>query len=495
MNSKNRVFNKLLFITSLVFLFAYSGSGLQDLQPKAYAEPVISQESIDFITKTGQAMAEISEAVKPAVVNISTSRTEKSSENPLTPFSDDPFFRRFFDDMFKNPDRPRERKIASLGSGVIVSDDGYILTNNHVVRNADEIQVLLSDKRTFQGKIIGTDSKTDLSVIKIDATDLPTISWGDSDKLKVGEIVLAIGNPFGLDQTVTMGIVSAVGRANLRIADYEDFIQTDAAINPGNSGGAMVNARGRLVGINTAIFSKTGGYQGIGFAIPSNMAKAVIESLISKGKVVRGWLGVSVQTITPELARQFNLHEDLGALVGDVVEDSPAEKAGIMRGDVIIEFKGKKVDEPFNLRNAVASIPPGEMVDLKVIRDGRVKTLIVEIGELEAEVKKTAPTSYKNALKGVSVQNLTPEIYRQLNLSEKTRGVVVSAIKSGSPAGKGMSSVTKLKTGDVIIEIKGKAITGLKDYDAVVSKIQSEEEVLLLISRKGKNLYITISPE
>ncbi len=495
MNSKNRVFNKLLFITSLVFLFAYSGSGLQDLQPKAYAEPVISQESIDFITKTGQAMAEISEAVKPAVVNISTSRTEKSSENPLTPFSDDPFFRRFFDDMFKNPDRPRERKIASLGSGVIVSDDGYILTNNHVVRNADEIQVLLSDKRTFQGKIIGTDSKTDLSVIKIDATDLPTISWGDSDKLKVGEIVLAIGNPFGLDQTVTMGIVSAVGRANLRIADYEDFIQTDAAINPGNSGGAMVNARGRLVGINTAIFSKTGGYQGIGFAIPSNMAKAVIESLISKGKVVRGWLGVSVQTITPELARQFNLHEDLGALVGDVVEDSPAEKAGIMRGDVIIEFKGKKVDEPFNLRNAVASIPPGEMVDLKVIRDGRVKTLIVEIGELEAEVKKAAPTSYKNALKGVSVQNLTPEIYRQLNLSEKTRGVVVSAIKSGSPAGKGMSSVTKLKTGDVIIEIKGKAITGLKDYDAVVSKIQSEEEVLLLISRKGKNLYITISPE
>jgi serine protease Do len=449
----------------------------------------IPEDAVELLTKTGRAMAEIAEAVKPAVVNISTIRTIKTFESPFGPFFDDPFFRRFFGDRFRSPRIPREHKTRSLGSGVIVSPDGYILTNHHVVRDADEIKVLLPDRREFVGKVIGNDPKTDIAVIKINASDLPTIRWGDSDKLKVGEIVLAIGNPYGLNQTVTMGIVSAVGRADVGIAEYEDFIQTDAAINPGNSGGALVNTRGELVGINTAIFSTSGGYQGIGFAIPSNMARAVMESLIKKGKVIRGWLGVMIQPITHELAKQFQLKEERGALVADVIEDSPAEKAGIMRGDVIIEFNDKKVDEPYTLRNIVANTPPGEMVEVKVIRNGEVKTFTVTIGELPSEAQKAPPTVYKNALRGVSVQNLTPELYRQLNLPEKIRGVVVTEVEGGSPA------ETKLIPGDVILEINRKAVANVEDYEVIVSKIKPHEDVLLLVFRRGSSIFITISGE
>jgi serine protease Do len=481
-------FSKVLFFILIIFIFNSACSTLTGFNSALDAEAAISRGSIDFMTKTGQAMAEISEAVKPSIVNISTTRTEKLSESPFSPFYDDPFFRKFFGDRNRQPERPRERKTASLGSGVIVSSNGYILTNNHVIRNADEIKVLLPDKREFAGNVIGSDPKTDLAVIKIDTTDLPSIAWGNSDKLRVGEVVLAIGSPYGLSQTVTMGIVSAVGRANVGIADYEDFIQTDAAINPGNSGGALVNARGELVGINTAIFSRTGGYQGIGFAIPSNMSKVVIESLIASGKVTRGWLGVSVQSITSELARQFNLEEEYGALVGDVVQDSPAEEAGILRGDVIIEFNNERVNEPYNLRNTVAGTPPGEVVEVKVIRDGSITSVMVKIGELPSETQKAPATVYENALKGVGVQDLTPETYRQLNLPEKMRGVVVYNIESDSPAGE------KLISGDVILEINKKAITNLEDYETVVSRIREDDIILLLVFRKGSTVFITISP-
>jgi serine protease Do len=482
--------SSVLHLIIAILLFLSACSTLPDIQPEvyAYSESPVSQESIDFMTRTSQAMAEVAEVIKPAIVNISTTRTEKLSESPFSPFFDDPFFRRFFGDRFRHPEQPRERKTQSLGSGVIVSANGYILTNNHVIKNAEEIKVLLSDKRVFNGEVIGTDPKTDLAVIKIDAQDLPSVTWGNSDMLRIGEIVLAIGNPYGLNQTVTMGIVSAVGRANVGIADYEDFIQTDAAINPGNSGGALVNAKAELIGINTAIFSKTGGYQGIGFAIPSNMAKAVIESLISKGKVIRGWLGVSVQSITPELAQQFNLVDEFGALVGDVVVESPAEEAGILRGDVIIEFKGEKVEEPYNLRNIVASTPPGEVIELDVIREGDIKTLMVKIGELPSETHKAPAPAFKNALRGVTVQELTPDSYRRLNLPEKIRGVVVSNIDSESPASE------KLMPGDVILEIKNKAISNVEDYEEVVSKVKTAEVVLLLVFRKGSSVFITVSP-
>jgi serine protease Do len=478
---------KALLIIALLFLLNMALIPLFARQSCAFFETSgISKETADCLTKTGKALAEVAEVVKPAVVNISTIKTEKLMESPFAPLYDDPFFRKFFGNRFGHPETPRERKSLSLGSGVIVSSDGYILTNNHVIKNADKIKVRLSDKKEFTGRVIGSDPKTDLAVIKIDARNLATLEMGDSDELMVGELVLAIGNPYALNQTITMGIVSAVGRANVGIADYEDFIQTDAAINPGNSGGALVNVRGELVGVNTAIFSTTGGYQGIGFAIPSNMAKTVMNSLIEKGKVIRGWLGVSIQSITPELAQQFGLKKDYGTLVADVVEGSPAKKAGLMRGDVIIEFKGKKVNEPYHLRNIVAGTQPGEKVKIKIIRDGKIETLKVTIGELPEDTQK-APAEYKNALKGVRVQNLTPDIYRQLSIPKKIRGVVVMDIESGSPA------ETSLRPGDVIQEINRKAISNIKDYEAIVSKIKPDKDVLLLVFRRGSTIFVSIS--
>lgn len=443
----------------------------------------ISQQSIDILTQIGQATAEIAEAVKPAIVNISTTRTIKIQGN-TNPFFDDPFFRRFFGDQFR---APKERKTASLGSGVIVDSKGYILTANHVIQGAEEINVTLSDKREFKGKIVGNDAMTDIGIIKIDADNLPTIKWGDSDKLKVAETVLAIGSPYGLSQTVTTGIVSAVGRANVGIADYEDFIQTDAAINPGNSGGALVNVRGELVGINTAIFSTSGGYQGIGFAIPTNMAKTVMDSLIKKGKVIRGWFGVTIQPLTSELAKQFDLKEEKGALVGDVIEGSPAEKAGLQRGDVIIEYDGKKIEEPYQLRNMVANTTPGQEVELKIIRENKTETKKVTISELPAEMQKPSKSEYNNLLRGVTVQDLTPEIYNKLNLPKKLKGVIVSDIDEDSPA------TMVLKEGDVLQEINRQKINNVRDYENVVAKIKPGENILLLVFRSGSSLYVTLS--
>ena len=469
---------KILFIAGIIFSLNFGPWS------DTYAgEPKISQQSIDTLDKIGQAMAEIAEAVKPAIVNISTTRTIKIQER-TSPFFDDPFFRRFFGD----PSRmPKERKTASLGSGVIVDSKGYILTANHVIQGAEEIKVTLADKREFKGTIVGSDAMTDIGVIKIDTDKLTTINWGNSDKSRVGETVLAIGCPYGLSQTVTSGIVSAVGRANVGIADYEDFIQTDAAINPGNSGGAMVNVRGELIGINSAIFSTTGGYQGIGFAIPSNMAKAVMDSLIKKGKVIRGWLGVSIQAITPELAKQFDLKEDKGALVSDVIEGGPAEKAGIQRGDIILEYENKKIDEPYQLRNIVANTAPSQEVELKIMRENKPIVKKVTIGDLPAEMQKLSKGEYNNLLRGVTVQDLTPEIYSRLNLPKRLKGVVVSDISEDSPA------AMVLMEGDVIQEINKLKITGVREYENIVSKIRSGEDILLYIFRGRSSVYITLS--
>jgi serine protease Do len=345
------------------------------------------------LSGAGEAFVEVTKATKPAVVNISTTKVIRFREAPLNPFFNDPFFRRFFGpDFFREFGGPRERREQSLGSGVIVSHDGYIVTNNHVVEGASEIKVLVGDNREFTGKVVATDPRTDVAVVKISGRDLPLVPWGDSDRLQVGEWVLAIGNPFGLNQTVTAGIISATGRANVGIADYEDFIQTDAAINPGNSGGALVNVRGELIGINTAIFSRSGGYMGIGFAIPSNMARQVMEALVKQGKVTRGWLGVHMQPLTPELAKKFGLKEPQGLLVGDVSEGSPAAAAGIKRGDVILEFAGKKVEDPVHLRNEVAATEPGKRVPVKIWRNNKELILQVEIGELPKEVAmRSAP--------------------------------------------------------------------------------------------------------
>jgi serine protease Do len=479
----------LLMTATIAFVGIIIGLGIStglNVQSMAYAQELkISKEAIETLTKTGQAMAEVAAAVKPAVVNISSTHTVKSQVSPH-PFLNDPMFRKFFGEEFGGAEKPKELKKASLGSGVIVDEDGYILTNSHVVKDADEIKIKLSDKREFKGKVIGMDPKTDLAIIKIEARNLPVLRMGDSGKMRVGETVIAIGNPFGLNQTVTSGIVSAVGRANVGIADYEDFIQTDAAINPGNSGGALVNVRGELIGINTAIFSTSGGYQGIGFAVPSNMAKTVMNSLIKNGKVVRGWLGVAIQPVTADLAKQFGLREEKGVLVGDVTEGSPAEKAGILRGDVIVEYDGKEVADPAGLRNMVAGTFPDSKVSMKVLRDGKPETITITVAELPASIQKTA-MDFDNLLKGVQVQDVTPEIRNKLNIPKRAAGVIVTGMQEGSAA-EGV-----LTQGDMILEINRKKIESLKDYETVVSGIKSGENILVLIFRNGSTIYLTLS--
>ncbi|MBW2038898.1 MAG: Do family serine endopeptidase [Deltaproteobacteria bacterium] len=319
-----------------------------------------------------------------AVVNISSLRVYRTpSELPSSPLFRDPFFRDFFgEDFSRFFGIPRERVQRSLGSGVIITQDGYIITNNHVISKATQIKVSLADKREFEARIVGTDPKTDVAILKIDGKDLHFIPLGDSDNARVGDIVLAIGNPFGIGQTVTMGIISAKGRSNVGIVDYEDFIQTDAAINPGNSGGALVNIEGDLIGINTAIISRTGGYQGIGFAIPSNIAKAVMEGIIEHGRVIRGWLGVSVQEITPQIAAEFGLQKPGGALIVEIQPRSPAAKAGLRRGDIVLSYGDEKIEEAMELRNLVATTPVNTRVELNIWRKGQFKKSNVVIEEL-----------------------------------------------------------------------------------------------------------------
>ena len=450
-------------------------------------EKTVSKNTVNVLSKLSDAFAELAEATRPAVVNISTTSTITMQENPFGNMFSDPFFRHFFGNQFGNPGQQRKYKSSALGSGVIVSADGYILTNNHVVKDADEIKVTLYDKREFKGKVVGTDPRTDLAVVKIDARNLPTLTFGESGKMKTGDLVLAIGNPFGLNQTITMGIVSAVGRSNIGLADYEDFIQTDAAINPGNSGGALVNASGELVGINTAIYSTSGGYMGIGFAIPSDMAKVVLDNIIKHGKVIRGWLGVSIQDLTPDLAKGLGIKETAGALVSGVETGSPADKAGLKQGDLITGIDTKEIDDSTGLRNIIASTAPGTKVDVRIIRNGKEQTVAVVLGEYKehAIAKKT---EYDNALKGVSVQDLTPGLRNKLSIPEGVNGVVVTGV-SPNLAGQRL-----LQPNDVIEEVNRAAIQNIQDYDRAVSRIHSKDTVLLLIYRDGGSVYLTIQP-
>jgi serine protease Do len=352
---------------------------------------IAESQSLGAGLPPNETLITVAKVAKAAVVNIASSqKAGRSEERVENPFFSDPFFRRFFGEEERRGPKPKERREQGLGSGVIISSDGHILTNNHVVEKADDIKVLLPDKRTFAAKVIGTDPKTDVAVIKIEATNLPVLRWGDSSQLQVGELVLAVGNPFGLNQTVTMGIISAVGRANMGIVDYEDFIQTDAAINPGNSGGALVNLKGELIGVNSAIFSRTGGNMGIGFAIPSNMARGVMDSLLKYGKVVRGWLGVSIQEITPDLAKEFAAPDTHGALVAEVMASSPAAKAELQRGDIITRYNGVSVNDTAHLRTLVADTAPGTTVTVTILRHKRTKEMRLTVQELPDEVVRAS---------------------------------------------------------------------------------------------------------
>jgi len=473
--------------TGALILALFIASDLSSHSIVSAKDKGVSQESINMLSKLSQALDEVANIARPAVVNISTTSTITMEDNPFGDMFNDPFFRHFFGDQDGHPGQKRKHKSAALGSGVVVSEQGYILTNNHVVQGAEEIKVTLYDKREFKGKIVGTDPRTDLAVVKINAKDLPTLRFGESGKLKTGDIVLAVGSPFGLNQTITMGIVSAVGRSNIGLADFEDFIQTDAAINPGNSGGALVNSSGELVGINTAIFSTSGGYMGIGFAIPSDMAKTVMDSIIKHGKVVRGWLGVSIQNVTPELAKSLGIKETEGALIAGIESHSPADKAGFKRGDLVIALDGKKIVDSTNLRNMVSATPPGKKVDFKIIREGKEQTITATLGEYK-EKKVVKKSEYNNIMKDVTVQELTPSMQDRLNLPENLTGVVITDVGQDSPA-QGL-----LQAGDVIEEINKKTIRSVQDYDKAVSKLGENDSVLLLIYRDGGSVYLTITP-
>ena len=434
--------------------------------------------------------SDIVKKVQPAVVNIASTKVIRSSDRgPSSPFFSDPLFRQFFGEQFDPMFRvPREQREHSLGSGVIINTDGYLLTNNHVIQDANDIKISLSDKRELKAKVIGTDPKTDIAVLKVEAKNLPVVVFGDSSKVEVGQFALALGNPFGIGQTVTMGIVSAIGRGGLGIEDYEDFIQTDAAINPGNSGGALVNVQGELIGINTAILAGGGGgNQGVGFAVPIDMAQQVMQQILQHGKVIRGWLGVVVQPVNPPMAKAFGLKEPRGALIGDVKPDSPAGRAGLQKGDIVLELDGKPVTDSRDLSLRIGMIAPGSDVNLKVFRNGTERELIVKLGEMPAKMAQTTgqPGSAGRSLDGLSVDELNSDVSRQLGLPPGTKGVVVTEVQPGSVAAE-----AGLRRGDVIQQVNHKSVTNVNEFQGALS--QGSEPVLLLINRGGNTLYVVV---
>ncbi len=433
-------------------------------------------------------LVEVSQEAMPAVVNVFS---EKVVDSPMMPFFDDPFFR-----FFHGPEFNKKRKQRSLGSGVIVSKDGYILTNAHVIKDAQSVRVMLSDKREFKAEIVGTDIKTDIGVLKIDSDDLPVLQMGDSDDVRVGQVVLAIGNPFGLSSTVTMGIVSARGRSRVGIADYENFIQTDAAINPGNSGGALINLSGELVGINTAIFSRSGGYMGVGFAVPVNLARHVLNSLVEHGEVRRGFLGVSIQELTPDLAGQFGLDSGDGALVSEVIDGTPADEAGLKPGDVIIAVEGERVKDSNHLRNMIAEYPPDSEVKVAIVRDKKKKELEVELmsrKEYEERGEKSLGQRHpeepsSDFLMGMKLSELTPRLARKLGVDPDVEGVAILNIKPGSRA-----DMAGLRPGDVIVRINHKSIESLQDAKQAMER-NEDRPMLMRVIRQDTSLFLVLPP-
>jgi len=471
MNSKAKLSIVILLFVSLVFSsFIYWDS-----------RAIAKQQVIDLST----AISKVAKGNIPAVVHIDVIQ-RKEVVNPFYPFENDPFFRYFFG----GPQMPRKFKqeLRGLGTGMIMDKNGYILTNNHVVAGANEIKVLLASGERYPAKLIGTDPKTDLAVIKISADKpLPHVTFGDSDKVEVGQWVVAIGHPRGLDQTVTQGIISAKHRRGIMDpSSYQDYLQTDAAINPGNSGGPLLNLQGEVIGVNAAIVTQSGGFEGIGFAIPSNMALHIAHELIAHGKVRRGWLGVSVQDLTPELAEAFHVKENKGAVVADVEKDGPAEKAGIKRGDIVISYNGRPVADASSLRNMVALTPVGKKVELDILRKGKRKTITVKVGSLE-EALKMRLSSLKERL-GVEVRPVTRKDMERYGLQSR-QGVVIIWVDPKGPLGKAGFEVD-----DMILEINGEAIREVDDLANIVDSLPHGKlaTILALDHRSGRTGYIRV---
>ncbi|UCF04710.1 MAG: DegQ family serine endoprotease [bacterium] len=488
--NRYKVWITCLVIASAVFLMGLAvGRGDSSDSPVALHERILVPQALAQ-ERFFEGIPDMVERAVPAVVNIQSKKVVRTREGMMHPFFSDPFFRRFFgDEFFRRNNVPRERVERNLGSGVIVTNDGYILTNNHLVDKAEEVSVVLPDDREYDAEIVGSDPRTDVAVLKIEAEKLPALNLGSSAELRLGETVLAIGYPFGIGQTVTMGIVSALGRANLQMVDYEDFIQTDAAINPGNSGGALINARGELVGINTAILSRSGGNQGIGFAIPIDLAYSVMRSIIMHGKVIRGWLGVSIQDVTQQMAELFELEEAKGTIIAEVVDDSPAMKGGMERGDVVIAYEGNEVEDMNAFRKMVAETEPGTKVEIIVLRDGKAKKLNVRVGEhpdtaerAEEEEGEEVPSIFA----GVDLDDLTDYYRSRLDIPDDVSGVIVTEVEANSSA-----IESGLREGDVITEVNRKKVDNLQDFFRLIERVRGDK-VLLLVYRNGSHLYIIV---
>tara|TARA_R110002167_G_scaffold8694_3_gene39796 strand:- start:21155 stop:22630 length:1476 start_codon:yes stop_codon:yes gene_type:complete len=462
----------------------------------------------ESLRQTGKAFASVARAVSPSVVFIQVEgkaaptsiRGFPSPFGEEWPFGDD-LFKRFFGDPFPGspkmpkPQAPRgERHAIGQGSGFVfaakdglLSDKTYILTNNHVVEAAEKIRVQLQDGREFDARVTGRDPQSDVAVIEIKTGGLPALAMADSSKLEVGEWVVAIGNPFGLSHTLTVGVVSAKGRTSVGISDYEDFIQTDAAINPGNSGGPLVNLDAEVVGINTAIFSRNGGYMGVGFAIPSNLAKAIANQLIEHGEVTRGYLGIVIQQLTPDLAGSFDIESGKGILVAQVSEDSPAAKAGLKPGDVIVEFRGEPVTDVGNFRNRVSLTPPGSTETVTVLRKGKRRTLQVTIGKLtEDKLIAQGPAQSADEI-GLTVQTLTPQLAEQFD-AEPGEGVLVTEVRPGS-----IAAMAGIETGSVILQVNREPVTSAADFQHAVKRSAGDKRVLLLVRKGGMQRYVALS--
>lgn len=471
-----------------------------------FVMPVQSQDNgIESLRQSSKAFASVARNVSPSVVFIKVESTKRYSPyhqfplpfNDQWPFGSD-FFKRFFGDDFgdtKKPQTPRKQpKVIGQGSGFIFAskenlfiDKSYILTNNHVVDKAENIKVILQDRREFEAKIIGTDPKSDVAILEIKASKLPTLTLGDSSKLEVGEWVVAIGNPFGLSHTLTVGVVSATGRNSLGINDYEDFIQTDAAINPGNSGGPLVNLNGDVVGINTAIFSKSGGYMGIGFAIPINLANDIAQQLMKHGEVTRGYLGVLVQELSPELAKSFDLEKNEGILVAQVMGDSPADKAGIKQGDIIISFRDEPILSIASFKNLVALTSPNSEVLLKIIRDGKQVKVTVKINKLTQETEQLLSHDQQSEELGLTVENITPNLAGKFGV-KPGQGVLITEVKTGSVA-----DMANIKVGSIILQVNRVNIKNTNDFNREVKQSSKDKSVLLLLKTDNRQYYIVLN--